>query len=341
MKKIFFILAAFAAITFTACDKEADPASGPIPTQTGKGAKVEISFISPQTRAFGAGTTETWEKAVTNATILVFNTDGNIKFRRDLSSNEIADANTTPISLVIPDVKVGDNCDFAVIANRAVPLTITTKAQLFAEEENDAASYNGSFAEVTTQALRNSGFTMTGIATQAIAEGTTSVAVTLKRVVAKIEVSTSTSDVFTSKYGPATISINKITLSRGSLKSYLMDQTTAKYAAGGDTFTHEQNTSAGNNLFYIYEKAAATAGARVLLTIDATYDTDGAAGTTSDQVPLVYEVELSGAAGGQILRNGSYFVQASIDGLTGNDVSLSVNVADWETLVTESVQIGK
>lgn len=340
MKKIFSFLAAFAALALTACDKDVDPATTPEPQPSAPGAKVEIYFTSPKTRAFGSGTTEAWEKTVNNATVLVFNASGAIKFRRALSSAEIASAATTPISLVIPGVSVGDKCDFAVVANRTVPTSVTTKTLLLAEEENDAASYNGTFAEVTTKAMRPAGFVMTGITNQAIVEGTTNVSVTLKRAVAKIEVTTATTADFTTKYGPATITVNKVTLSRGSLKSMLIDQTTSKYATGGATFSHIQNASAGNNLFYIYEKAAAAEGSRVLLKIDATYDADGVSSTTADQVPLVYEVELTGTAGGQIARNGAYRVNAKIDGLTGNDVSLTVTIANWETLKTQDIILG-
>lgn len=340
MKKFIGFVAAFAAFAFTACDKEAVSTTTPEPQPSTSGAKVDIYFASPETRAFGSGATETWEKTVSNATVLVFNTAGNLKFRRALTSAEITNATTAPISLVIPDVNTGDKCDFAVIANRTVPASVTTKALLLAEEENDAASYNGTFTEVTTKAKRTNGFAMSGITNQTIADGTTSVSVTLKRVVAKIEVTTATTAAFASKYAPATITANKVTLTRGALKSLLMDQTTTKYSTGGATFSHEQAASAGNNLFYIYEKAAAAEGARVLLTIEATYDADGVSSTTADQVPVVYEVELTGTAGGQIARNGAYRVKANIDGLTGNDVSLSVTIANWETLKTQEIVLG-
>lgn len=343
MKQIFSFLAVAIAVTMMGCDKETE---GAITPTNHDGANVKIAFGSlttsanDQTRAFGAGTTETWEKTISSATVIVFNTAGNIKFRRDLSATEIANAATTPISLVIPGVAVGDNCDFAVIANRPVATTVTTKTLLLAEEDSDAATYNGAFADVSTKAVRPSGFVMSGIATQAIAAGTTSVTITLKRVVAKVEIATATTQAFKDKYGAATVTPNKITLSRGASKSLLIDQTATKYSAGGATFTQVQNTSAGNNLFYIYEKATAAAGARVLLTIDATYDADGKPATTADQVPVTYAVELTGVAGGKILRNGAYKLIASIDGLTGHDIALTVKVADWETLVTENVNVG-
>ncbi len=45
-------------------------------------------------------------------------------------------------------------------------------------------------------------------------------------------------------------------------------------------------------------------------------------------------------AAGQILRNGYYRVAANITGLVGQDCQVSVTVADWETPVTQSVDLG-
>ena len=212
---------------------------------------------------------------------------------------------------------------------------------LLAETDTDAAAYNGTFANVTSKAMRSGGFVMTGQARQKIVEGTTKVAVTLRRTVAKVEVSMAASEAFKSKYGNATITINRISLSRGASATYLMDRSATGYAAAGSTFSSEQASSAGHNLFYIFEKAAAGEGSRVLLTVETTYDIDGSASTTADQVPVTYEVELTAAGGGKILRNGAYHVKGSIDGLTGQDLTLTVSVAPWETLQTQEVNLGE
>ena len=211
---------------------------------------------------------------------------------------------------------------------------------LLAETDSDIASYNGTFSNVSSKAMRSGGFVMTGQTQTQIVEGTTKVSVTLRRTVAKVEVAMAASATFKNKYGNASITVNKITLSRGAQASFLMDRSATSYAGKGDAFTSEQASSSGHNLFYIFEKAGAGEGSRVLLTVDATYDIDGSASTTADQVPVTYEVELTGAGGGKILRNGSYFVNGSIDGLTGNDITLTVTVAPWETLQTQEVNLG-
>ena len=55
---------------------------------------------------------------------------------------------------------------------------------------------------------------------------------------------------------------------------------------------------------------------------------------------MIYSIELTGKAAGQILRNGYYRVAANITGLVGQDCQVSVTVADWETPVTQSVDLG-
>ena len=110
------------------------------------------------------------------------------------------------------------------------------------------------------------------------------------------------------------------------------------------TYTHTQTpaTDAGkyNALFYCFENGALTAGNRVLVEINATYDMDGSASTTDDRSEVTYSVELSGKAAGEIQRNGYYRIAANITGLVGQDCVVSVSVADWETPVTQNVDLG-
>ena len=153
-----------------------------------------------------------------------------------------------------------------------MPDAVTPKTALLAELESDIASYNGTYANVTTKAMRSGGFVMTGSATAKIVSGTTAVAVTVKRVVAKVEIQTTMTDTFRSKYGNGCVEIKKITLSKGAEKSYLIDQTTSKYATVSSSFTSAQdaycdktgaskpNAYKYNNLFYLNEKAAAAHG---------------------------------------------------------------------------------
>ena len=355
MKNCFIQLAAFAAmLALFACTKDK---AEPTPFNGGKEGEIELTLknknTADETRAFGSGTTEAWEKSISSAVLIVYNPSGTQILRRVLTAAEINGSTTTPIKFVLPGVSADAMCDFYVIINRAVADNIITKTGLLAELESDIVSYNSTYANVTTKALRTGGFVMTGTATAKIAAGTTAVTMTIKRVVAKVEIQTTMTDAFRSKYGNGCVEIKKITLSKGAEKSYLIDQTTSKYATVSSSFTSAQdaycdktgasstNTYKYNNLFYINEKAAAVAGSRVKVFLDAIYDADGNLSTTADQVPVSYETELSGTTGGKIVRNGSYKLNVKLDGLTGQDMTLAITIANWDALSTQNVNVGQ
>ena len=56
---------------------------------------------------------------------------------------------------------------------------------------------------------------------------------------------------------------------------------------------------------------------------------------------LIHISELTGATGGKIARNGSYKVNAKLDGLTGQDVTFAGTVANWDALSTQDVNLGQ
>ena len=191
MKQFIIRLAAMAAMTaaIVACDKvNLDPA----PDNGGNESIVELTLknesAADRTRAFGSGTTEAWEKSISSAVLIVYNTSGTQILRRVLTAAEINGSTTTPVKFVLPGVSADATCDFYVVINRTVADNITTKTALLAELESDIASYNGTYANVTTKAMRSGGFVMTGSANAKIAAGTTAVTMTVKRVVAKVEV---------------------------------------------------------------------------------------------------------------------------------------------------------
>lgn len=338
----------------TACEKNH---INPTPANGGKEGEIELILknesVADGTRAFGSGTTESWEKSISSAVLIVYNTSGTQILRRVLTAAEVNGSTTTPIKFVLPGVSAEATCDFYVIINRTVADNITTKTGLLAELESDVASYNSTYANVTTKAMRTGGFVMTGTANAKIVSGTTAVAITVKRVVAKVEIQTTMTDSFRSKYGNGCVELKKITLSKGAEKSYLIDQTTSKYATVSSSFTSAQdaycdktgasktNAYKYNNLFYINEKAAAAAGSRIKVVLDAVYDADGNLSTTTDQLAVTYETELTGTTGGKIVRNGSYKINAKLDGLTGQDVTLAVTISNWDALSTQDVNLGQ
>ena len=203
-------------------------------------------------------------------------------------------------------------------------------------------AYNGTFAEVSTAAKRSGGFVMSGSATKTVGavNSTTNVGITLKRTVAKIALQTSIDPSFADKYS-GTLTINSVKLSKAASQSSVVAGTPTP---GAMSYTHTQTLAAAsgkyNALFYCFENGSLTAGNRVLLEINATYDQDGNGSTTDDRSEVTYSVELTGKAAGEILRNGYYRIAANITGLVGQDCVVSVSVADWETPVTQSVELG-
>ena len=190
---------------------------------------------------------------------------------------------------------------------------------------------------MSAAAKRSGGFLMSGSATKTVTAGaSTDVAITLKRDVAKIAVQSFFSADFASKY-PGKIKVNSAKISRAASQTPYFGGT---IASGAMTYTHTQTPKedAGkyNSLFYLFENGTLAAGSRVLLTLEAIYDKDGNFSTTGDQTPVTYEVELKGTS-----DNGYYRVAVSLAGLTGQDVSATITVADWETPVTQTIDLGQ
>ena len=313
MKKLF--LAAGAALALLAsCNKETEMIN-PAPEARPDGASVTITLSSgddAQTRAFfdATATAEAWEKSLSSLSVFTFNTSGEL-------------------------------CSFYAVANYDAS-SAKTKSALTALVEKSAGDYNGTFADVSTQALRSGGFVMSGSTTKTVGAVNTStqVGISLKRTVAKVALQTTIAPEFSEKY-PGSITIHSVKLSRAASQSLVV---AGEPSTGAMSYTHTQTpgtaSSKYNSLFYLYETGTLDAGSRVLLEINATYDGDGSSSTSDDRSEVTYSVELTGKAAGQILRNGYYWVAANITGLVGQDCQVSVTVADWETPVTQSVDLG-
>lgn len=342
MKKHLFAAVAMASALFTACDKDNDPIL-PHPADT-EGARVSVTLTESDdahTRAFfdTTATAEMWEKSLSSLSVFAFDNAGSLIVRRDFTSAELA-ARSAVFSL--PKSAAGTSCSFYAIANLDAS-SVKSRVDLTALVERSAADYNGSFAEVSSKALRPGGFVMSGMKmlTVGAVNTTTSVGITLKRTVAKVALQTTIDPEFSQKYG-GTLTIRSVKLSKAASQSLVMAGSAP--SPGAMTFTHSQTPAAAsgkfNSLFYLYENGPQTAGSRALLEIGATYDLDGNAATTDDRSEVTYTVELAGKAAGEILRNGYYRISANITGLVGQECAVSVSVADWETPVTQTVELG-
>lgn len=275
---------------------------------------------------------------MSSLSIFVFDNADNFVIRRDLTSSELAAKSAT---FSLPKSLASTPCSFYAVANYDAS-SAKTRAALTVLVEKSAADYNGTFAEVSSAAKRSGGFVMSGSTSKTIGavNSTTSVGITLKRTVAKVALQTTIDPSFADKYS-GTLTINSVKLSKAASQSSVVAGTPTP---GAMSYTHTQTLAAAsgkyNALFYCFENGSLTAGNRVLLEINATYDLDGNGSTTDDRSEVTYSVELTGKAAGEILRNGYYRIAANITGLVGQDCAVTVTVADWETPVTQSVELG-
>lgn len=344
MKKHLFVAVAITALIFIAssCAKQTDDFVAPGHKYAGD---VTVSFVaepnSSQTRAFFDTTgTEAWEKDLKSVTVLTFDQAGSLLLQRSFTAAEVTAKKAT---FAMPRSSAGTTCEFYVVANK--PITgIATKAALLALLESSPASYNGTFATVSS-AAPSAGFVMSGSATKAIAAvgSTTEVAISLKRTVAKVAIQTALSSDFNTRYN-GSVKITSATVSKAPTQTPIIAPATPMPGTMNYTSTQTSTVAAGkfNNLFYLFETATLATGSRVLVTLSGIYDRDGNFSTTDDQMPVSYEVELTGAANnGKIQRNGYYRVAITLSGLTGQSVSATITVADWETPVTQNIILGQ
>lgn len=343
MKKLIFTAVAIAAlVSFASCAKQTDDYIAPAEKNAGE---VTVSFVaqpnSSETRAFFDNTgTEAWEKNLKTVSVLTFNEAGALLLQRSFTAAEVTAKKAT---FAMPRSTAGTSCEFYVVANKPIS-GITTKTALLALLETSPATYNGTFAAVSTSAP-SAGFVMSGSATKTIAAAgsSTEVAITLKRTVAKVAIQTSLSADFNSRYN-GSVRITSATVSKAASQTPVIEPATPTPGTMNYTSTQTCAEASGkfNNLFYLYETAALSTGSRVLVTLNGIYDRDGNFSTTGDQLPVTYDVELTGTSNnGKILRNGYYRVAVTLSGLTGQSVSATITVADWETPVTQNINLGQ
>ncbi len=333
-------MAVISASLFASCAKDADVATPtlatPATTQSGS-SNVAITLTSEGSRATATAAATAWEKSLSSLTIFAFDASDDLLVRRELSTTELSSAS---VSFALPKSTSGTECDFYAVANISTS-TIYTKSALLALLESDASAYNGTYGAVTTAAQRTGGFVMSGTTTTTIGavDTTTSVPISIKRSVAKVAIELATSSTFAASYPSATLTFNSATLSRAASQSLVIAASTP--STGDMEYTHTQSTaSTPNYLFYIYENGDTATGERVLLEVDATFDADGSADTTNDQSQIIYSVELSGDGAGAISRNGYYSIAATINGLVGQDCDVSITIEEWETPITQKIELG-
>ena len=333
---------AVAVALFASCSKETE-CIATCDNPEYDGARVTLTLAATDTVSRTVfdetANAENWEKSLSSLSAFVYDASGMLIIRREFSAEELSAKSAT---FSLPKSSSGKTCTFYAIANLDVSDYLTESAFVAAIEKSPL-SYNGTFEEVSSGSKRNGGFVMSGKTSTAVGtiNSTTTVSISLKRTVAKIALQTGIDPSFSQKYG-GKLTVNSVKLSRGASQTLVIEGATP--SAGSMNFGHTQipATVSDKNLslFYVYENGALASGSRVLLEIDATYDIDGDDSTDNDRSDVTYSIELAGKGAGDIVRNGYYRISANITGLVGQDCRLSISVADWETPVTQNVDLG-
>ena len=330
-----------AAALLGSCTKNASEIAD---SATGSVVKITLTDKTPSTtRAFFDQTAaaESWEKKINTLTLFVFDSGGNAVLQRNFTAAEISgQAATVPV----PDAPPGETYSFYVIANGGTTVSASSLSELQGKAESDIAAYNGTFDEVTTKAKRSAGFTMTGSTTKAIAQAgqATEVQIALERLVSKVAVQATTDSKFAATY-PGRVKINNTMISNASFSTrYFAEAPTG--GGSSNKFSHTQvakeQSGKYGSLFYIYGYENDKAAESVRLTLEGIYDQDGNFGTTGDQIPVSYEVELQGDAGKVINRNTYRRITVNISGLTGADVAVTISPAEWDGPFNQDVNLG-
>lgn len=311
------------------------------------GADVSLSFAleeSIQSRAFGNNSASTAEKAVISAKLFIFKAGTKI-FEKYLTSSEVSNVGSQPITFSVPGLTPSTSYDFYMIINNG-DVTAANLTALQAITLNDIQSYNGTWnavSDANTTPNRSGGFVMTGKTTQSTGTDLTqtqNISITVKRVTAKLDINTTIDNtIFGSgnKYS-GTMSIDSAIISKTQSSTPLLLGTPST-TAGTLTLTKQLSNmvtinSNYQNRFYLFENGALATGSRVLLNLYGTYTNNGVS------TPVVYTTELSSDNTGAIVRNGAYSLQVTIKGLTGSSISVSVTLSDWETIVTQTANLG-
>ncbi len=347
MKKIFLFATMVAATVLASCNKSTDIDTNVIDNPDGPQVLLTLGSEDAATRAFFDNTAmaETWESEIKNMSVYIFDASGKFIIKRSLTTPELS---AKSARFVLPNSAAGTNCSFYVVANANYGNVADVTAMDAMTESETLDEYNGTFAQTGQARKRTVGFVMTGkmTATIAAAGSSTTVAVTLKRTVAKIALRIRMDASFSTYYGNGTVTINSVKLSKVSAASNSFYQA-GSYASRGSLYettqTPQKNGSYYDGCFYAYENGTLTAGNRVMLTLTGVFDGDGISTTTADRLNVEYEIELTGASGGEIKRNGYYRVDAAIKGLSGDGtgaITVNISAENWETPVTQTISLG-
>ena len=224
-----------------------------------EGARLFITLENPETRSLNGSAAESWEKKINTAYIYVFQTGtGQLLHLHTLSSSSINALNNgtnNTVSFTIP-ITGSQSCNVYMVANTSPSASVSTESNVLTSIEQDIASYNGKYSDVTTKALRSQGFTMTASSPGVtLTNGNnTSVSLSLKRIVAKIGIEIN----LTAVISLGTSVVTDVTISQSAPVSNLFPLPTSNTTGNAINLTQTAQPHTSNtgiyNAFSIYTK---------------------------------------------------------------------------------------
>ncbi len=343
MKKI--MLFALAATMLAACAKENEPVVPQPPTEEGTPVRISFGGSDRFTRAFFDDTAvaEPWEKAVTSMTVYAFDPDGIQVMRKAFSAADIAAMQTY---FVVPGAMEGRTLTFYALANQEKYVRVMEEEDFYTTIENACYDYNDTdFNVVTAEAVREHGFSMSGMATATMkTDGSVNdVSITLKRLVAKIAVRIDIDPTFTERYHGGSVEVTRMYMRNCANAAPLMLRNyDSRFGSGTFSTMHypEEVDGAWCGLFYIYGQGAPAylPEDKPELEIIMRFSQDGVnlSGDGND-ISVTYRVALEGSGGGTIHRNGYYRVSGTITDFDALHIRSVIEVSDWEAPTTEEI----
>lgn len=366
----FLTLLSLLTITMFGCNKSGDYVTDPDLTNAGPGdvviklgtsASVEVS-----SRAGATTDAEEFEKTLKEVHIVVVERTKNdpaaatdaVVFTYDFPQSAINSQRAIfPLSAAMKNNSDNKTYTFYCIANRALPVTLTTRADVEGAQDGSLiADYNGALVDVTTKAIRSGGFVMSSTSGDVTLAGDapTKVNLTLRRTVAKVRLTIRPSTLadegntavgngksFVSLYGTqAKLRVDKVEIKNYVPTALLFIPTTyTPPSPSVGTALSQATSTEGKNLFYLFNQ-----NGTLDIEIYASFVLNGNIDNTNPTFISIgpYELSIKANSGGTLpfVRNSLYDVQVLLNGLTSNEVSTSIEIEDWQSVGEQIYGIG-
>ncbi len=320
MKKILFSLAVMTAAFFTtSCDKS-DATESVEPSISGTPVTLSVTTEGAQTRGFldDIGATQPWENTMQYIVVFVYDDNGKLAMKKVYSGEAMKQNKMT---LILPDARPGEVYTVYAAANIQSD-NYENEADLLLKTELDPAP-NTSFGTLTSEAVGNNQFHMSGYSTLTIApiNEQNTISIDMKKLVIKSAIET-TIDLADTHTGAAKITKVYFTHNRRTPLFDIPYASTLPDVNGLLSQIPNEDNGKFQNLFYVTESADGWP-----MTFYVRYDKDGDFSTIDDQVNgyTTFTVPNKDYKRGDVMR---LKVNLKVKGDLDPEVSYSVN--DWE-----------